>query len=73
MHHFMEYLQETVQEGTGLNEAFASDLQRMFTSIKEQKDLIDMNNEFALYCNERFNKKPLFRRLTRDYTKGGSD
>lgn len=71
MHNLMGYLQETVQKGDCLNED--SDLQRMFTSIKEQKVLIDVNREFALYCDERLSKKPLFGKLTKDHTKGGHD
>ena len=73
VHHLMGYIQEAVQEGIGLNEIFVSDLQRMFTSIREQKALIDVNNEFAIYCNERFKKRPVFKRRGWDFTKGGSD
>ena len=67
----MGHFQEAVQERDCLNGE--SDLIRMFMSIKEQKVFIDMNNEFALYCNERFKKRPMYKRPTRDYTKGGSD
>ena len=67
----MGHLQEVVQERDCLNEE--SDLQRVFTSIKEQKALIDVNNEFILYCNERFKDRPKYKKLMRDYTKGGSD
>jgi len=45
----------------------------MFKSIKEERALIDLNNEIALYYNERFKRYPMHRRSTRDHTKGGSD
>jgi len=35
--------------------------------------LIDVNNEFTLYYNERFEDRPRYKKPTKDYTKGGSD
>ena len=67
----MGYLQEVAQERDCLNEE--SDIQRVFTSIKVQKALIDVNNEFNLYCKERFMDRPKYRKPTKDHTKGGSD
>jgi hypothetical protein len=70
----MEHLQETVQEGIGLNGGiFTSELVGLFMKIKETKAFEDANRELALYYAERMKVRPFLKQRGKDHTKGGYD